>query len=182
MKEELRARIAELTEDEALRGKKSSAITQKFLSTAEYMSAHNILLYSSMPDEVDTTEILKAAFQSKHVYLPITNTETKEIGLGDAQSFDELTIGSYGILEPISKTSTMPDSLDLVVVPGRAFDEAGHRLGRGGGYYDKFLPKVSCPKIALAFEYQILKEVMAGPRDVPMGQIITEKRVIKCSH
>ena len=181
MKEKLRAEIGKLSEDASSRKAKSSKIAQKLFALPQYTIAKNILFYTSLPDEVDTREILKDGFSTKNVLLPITNTKTHNLELGEAESFVELEKGAYGILEPTRRSQLSPVDLELALVPGRAFDTKGHRLGRGEGYYDRFLPKVSCPKIALAFEYQILDEVPSGSLDISVNKIITEERIIECS-
>lgn len=181
MKEELRAKIEKLAESEAVRKEKSSRIAQKLFALPQYTISENILLYVSLPDEVGTRAILEDGFSSKNVFLPITNIETHQLDLGDARGFEELEKGAYGILEPTKISQFSTSDLELVIVPGRAFDARGNRLGRGAGYYDKFLSRVSCTKVGLAFEYQVVEKVESGPTDIPVDKIITEKRVIECS-
>jgi len=181
MKEKIREEIELFgSEHPSLKGK-ADQITKNLFALSEYTNSQKIMLYVSLPNEVDTSKIMENSFSSKKVFFPITNTETRELELGQAENMADLREGAHGILEPIDKTDISPAELDLVIIPGRAFDTSGNRIGRGKGYYDRFLSKVSCPKIALAFEYQIIDEVPSDLYDIPVDKIVTEERVIQCS-
>ncbi|MCX7658787.1 MAG: 5-formyltetrahydrofolate cyclo-ligase, partial [Oscillospiraceae bacterium] len=95
----------------------------------------------------------------------------------------ELAKGCYGILEPVKELARRvpPENLDMVIVPGVAFDLKKNRIGYGGGYYDRFLKKMrfNCLKVGIAFEFQIVPEIPASENDVPVDIIVTEKRIIK---
>ena len=97
------------------------------------------------------------------------------------KSWEELRVGSYGILEPriekIRKTNV--EDLELIIVPGIAFDKNGNRLGHGKGYYDRILGKTNATKIGLAFEFQIVGKIPTNENDKPVDIIITEERVIR---
>ena len=86
---------------------------------------------------------------------------------------EDLTIGSYGIAEPIGALFTDYSSIDLAVIPGMAFDQQGHRLGRGKGYYDKLLPKIPATKIGICFPFQMIDEVPSENFDALMDAVIT---------
>jgi|GEM_PF-59780 len=149
----------------------------------EFAGAKNILLYSSKGSEVHTSDILRSALSlGKKVALPVTKKEGKELELYWVDSPDELVLGRYGIMEPKAEPEKLarPSEINLAIVPGVSFDLRGHRLGYGMGYYDSLLPKLSCPKIALAYEIQLVPRVPNEPHDVAVDKIITEKRVIDC--
>ena len=97
------------------------------------------------------------------------------------ERWDDLKISSYGILEPkkdkIKNISS--DKIDLIIVPGVAFDLKGNRMGHGKGYYDRFLNLVKSTSIGLAFEFQIIENIPVESHDKPIDMIITEKRIIK---
>ncbi|MBI4399828.1 5-formyltetrahydrofolate cyclo-ligase, partial [Candidatus Micrarchaeota archaeon] len=106
--------------------------------------------------------------------------DKKEIELSEIRSLEELAPGAYGILEP-KKEFLRPagyEEIQLVIVPGIAFDLKGNRIGYGLGYYDKLLPKLKCPKLALAFNFQVLPEIVEEKHDVKVDKIITETDVI----
>ncbi|GAG30094.1 unnamed protein product, partial [marine sediment metagenome] len=94
----------------------------------------------------------------------------------------ELEKGKKGILEPKKEYYRLfsPEDIDLVIIPGVAFDLSGNRIGRGFGYYDNFLRKVrsSAKIVALAFEMQMVKKIPNDKNDIPVHKIITEKRTI----
>ncbi len=86
---------------------------------------------------------------------------------------EDLTTGSYGIEEPTGELFTDYAAIDFVAVPGVAFDNAGNRLGRGKGYYDRLLPRLTAFKAGICFPFQLVKEVPAEPFDIRMDTIIT---------
>ena len=86
-----------------------------------------------------------------------------------------------GIDTPVSGETLPPEKLDLVLVPGVAFDQSGNRLGFGKGYFDRFLAKCLCPAVGLAYELQLVDAIEARPHDVPMNRIVTERAVYDCA-
>ena len=164
---------------------KSIIIIKSLMSTDFYNSSQAIMTYVSFRNEVRTIDLINQALNNKRVIIPKTIPETKEIELSELRDLErDLDTGVYGVLEP-KKDFIRPvsnDIIDLVIVPGAAFDLKGNRIGYGAGYYDKFLSKLdkSIPKIALAFDFQIMENVHSHEYDVPMDYIITENRIIKC--
>jgi len=157
----------------------SKIIQSKLYELPHYKNAQNIMFYIDAKNEVKTDEaILKSISLGKSVYVP------KIIGKGEMiavkiKSLDELQEGHFGILEPISDEAIEPQNLDIVIVPGVAFDRRGYRIGYGGGYYDRFLKKLSIKtvKIAFAFEFQILDTLPQEEHDILMDIIISEKQI-----
>jgi 5-formyltetrahydrofolate cyclo-ligase len=92
-----------------------------------------------------------------------------------------IAAGRHGLREPAHGTVIDPKDLRAVIVPGLAFDEKGNRLGRGGGFYDRFLATTPAFRIGVCFEVQLAPSVPAGPLDVPMDAVVTERRVIRPS-
>jgi 5-formyltetrahydrofolate cyclo-ligase len=121
------------------------------------------------------------SFYKKNIVVPISNKKDNTLTLSHLKSWEELSLGSYGILEPrtekIRKTNV--EDIDLIIVPGVAFDEKGNRLGHGKGFYDRLLKKTKATVIGLAFEFQILENIPTDKNDVPVDMIITEKRIIR---
>ncbi|MFH1787089.1 MAG: 5-formyltetrahydrofolate cyclo-ligase [archaeon] len=183
MKEALREKVSESNRGASDLVMKSLKIAEAVMCLPEYEEADMILFYVSQGDEVRTHGLIKdSLYIGKGVAVPVSNTQTGEIEVYEIKDFSELVPGAYGILEPAPKFRRHIDSaeIDLVVVPGVAFDENGNRLGRGKGYYDKFLAKLpkTVPRIALAYEHQIVGEVPAEGHDAKVDKIITETRVI----
>ncbi len=160
---------------------------QAFLTladTLEYINSQNILFYAATRSEVQTEEMIKMSIEmGKNIFVPIILPES--INLAPSKIFDfdiELEKGKKGILEPKKEYHRLfpSENIDLIIVPGIAFDLKGNRVGRGFGYYDNFLRKVrsSAKIIALAFEMQIVKKIFVDKNDIPVDKIITEKRII----
>jgi len=164
----------------------SETIARRLFRLSEFKRAKTVMFYVSEGGEVHTHRMIREALRSGKRVLAPAMGEGKKILLPVAiRDFDrELSPGKWGILEPDPKKNS-PVSLseiDLVVIPGVAFDLRGNRLGRGEGYYDSFLKKVfpAVPRVALAFEWQLVKKVPVAPHDIPVDRIITEKRSIRC--
>lgn len=162
----------------------SKNIEKQFLNLQEYKDAGTVMFYVSYDNEVYTHNLIEEALKSKKkVVVPLTDTENNNIVPVQIKSFMELKPGAYGILEPSSEHRHVvsKDVIDLVVVPGVAFDVEGHRIGHGMGYYDEFLKTMSAYKIGFAFEFQVLSEIPCEKHDIRVDKIVTEKRVIDCT-
>ena len=137
-------------------------------------TSHTVLAYSALPDEVPTQALIdQLAEQGKMVLLPrvISNTDMelrRYTGLQDLQE------GAFGIMEPCGELFTDYGQIDVAVIPGMAFDAEGRRLGRGRGYYDRFLSRVPfIYKIGLCFGFQLVEEVPTDENDIRMDLIIS---------
>jgi len=159
----------------------SRTICGKLADLAEYQRARTVMFYIDFGCEVRTRLFLSDVLgREQRIVIPYCLAG--QIELFPLQSFDELELGTYGILEPKRGLQERPDrrvdpsELDMIVVPGLAFDRRGGRLGRGKGYYDKLLENVSpnTTLAALAFECQIVAEVPMAPHDVQVDKVITE--------
>ncbi len=139
------------------------------------------MFFASFRSEVDTVPMIRQALQSgKRIILP--KVKNKALELFEIADFDaDVVPGAWGIPEPQSGTPGRLEDVDLMVVPGAAFDEQGNRIGYGAGYYDKLLPSFKGPTVALAFEEQIVRYIPVETHDIPVGKIVTEKRVIETS-
>lgn len=142
-----------------------------------------IHIFLSKADEPETSQIIELAWKSgKQIGVPCVLPETLELFHSQLNSFDDLRPGALGVLEPSPKqrTALTPESFDLVIVPGVAFDRQGGRLGYGKGYYDRFLDQSLAFRLALAFDFQILETVPTEMYDVPMDGILTENGFYFC--
>lgn len=163
---------------------KSAVIIQKLLSLEEIQRAHIIFIYISFKGEVYTHGLIKSLITSKVVVVPIvTDIQKKTLLLSHLQNWSSVSPGSYGILEPRGEyIKEVPfEDIDVAVVPGVLFDTKCHRIGYGGGYFDRLLKRLTAIKIGLAFDTQIIEAIPWEKHDVPMNKIITDKRIIKCN-
>jgi 5-formyltetrahydrofolate cyclo-ligase len=186
MKDKIRKELKEirknLSKQEVL--EKSNKIKIRLFEIDEFKQASTILFYVSYDNEVYTHDMIKECISDeKNVIVPISDKENRRLILSKLINWVNLEIGSYGILEPrkdkIEEFSI--DNVDLVIVPGIGFDESGHRIGHGKGYYDELLKNsTKASHIGLAFETQIVKKIPTEAHDLPVYKIITEKRVIDC--
>lgn len=188
-KKELRKNILDMRNNLDINEKreKDNIIRKIFLESSQYKNAGKIFIYISYSSEIDTIEIIKKALKDgKEIFVPRTIFKTKAMDAVKIISLDNLKKDRYGILEPEeSKPSINPDELDLIVVPGVAFDDKGGRIGYGAGYYDRYFKKISkernklINKIALAYDFQIIDSVPMDELDVKIDCIITEKHILK---
>ena len=161
-------------------------IADKLYESKYYKEAKNIFIYISYDSEINTKEIInRALIDNKKVYVPRTEFKTRLMDAVEIASLDNLIESEYGILEPaMEEPHIEPDELDLIVVPGVAFDINGGRMGYGAGFYDRYFKKISkdriekIKKLALAYDFQILEKIPMDEQDVPVNYIITEKEFI----
>lgn len=162
--------------------KKSKEIKEKLFNLKEFNYAKTVLFYVSYNGEVNTHEMIKEALNVKKIVVPISNIEDETLNLSVLEDFYDLEISSYGILEPkkecIKKVSI--NDIDLIIIPGVAFDINGNRMGHGQGYYDKLLEKSKVAKIGLCFEFQLLEKIPTESHDIPVNIIVTEERILNC--
>ncbi|MBD3330574.1 5-formyltetrahydrofolate cyclo-ligase [Candidatus Peregrinibacteria bacterium] len=158
---------------------KSSVIFDKVLSHPLFRRAQNVLFYVPIKNEVDTINLINEALKTKSVYLPKTKING-EISVHKISGLEDTSEGKYGIPEPTT-AETDSQILDLIIVPGVAFDSDFNRIGFGKGYYDKFLKKLKCPKIALAYDFQIIKNIPAQEHDQKIDIIITNSKIYEQS-
>ncbi len=181
LKKEIRQRILELLKQqkEEQRLLKSRAIAERVVKLQEFQKAKVIVFYASLAGEVDTFGLMKKALDlDKDVVLPCVLSGTHTLEFRRIQDLDnDLEYGPYNIQQPNrNKTqSIQPELVDLVIVPGIAFDRSNNRLGRGVGYYDRFLANLSAdvPSVGLAFDFQILERLPTDLHDVPVQQVIS---------
>ena len=175
MKHIIRNRIRskrELVSQEEIE-KNSKIIKDKLFSLPEYKKSKQILYYVSFGSEVNTHEMIKESLETKTVVVP--KFEEDELKLSRIDSFNELETGSYDILEPRKLKEIDEKKIDLIIVPGIAFDKNLHRIGFGHGHYDRLLkrfPKVK--KIGLAFNMQIVDKIPNDEWDVKVDDVITD--------
>lgn len=168
----------------AERSRRSLRVAAYLQALPEFQAARRLLAFLSMANEVQTDRIVSLALGlGKQVALPRVVRRERRLALhwwdGDPAA---LAAGVWGIREPRPDSPAAdPAAVDLVLVPGLAFDAAGGRLGQGGGYYDRLLPTLSAAaaRIAVAFDFQVVAQVPRGERDMPVDLIVTDCRVLR---
>lgn len=188
MKKKLRKKLLEVRKnlDKNEIFQKSELIKNNLFELIEFKKAETVLYYVSYDNEVYTHNMIKECFSmEKNVIVPISDKENRRLILSKLEDWNELESGSYGILEPRKeKIKEIPiTEIDLIIAPGVGFDENGHRIGHGKGYYDNLLRESkNVLIIGLAFEVQIVKKIPTDSHDLPVHKIVTERRVIDCDH
>ena len=158
------------------------AILERVLSLEAYRRAKLVHTYvSSKENEVDTrTLICTCLAQGKRVAVPVVMPGTKTLAHALIDGLDQLIVGPWGLAQPDPATATwLPAEarIDLVVVPGLAFDRRGHRIGWGSGYYDRFLAQVQTVKIGLCYDELVLDRIPGEPHDVPVDMVVAETAI-----
>ncbi|MDD3719401.1 MAG: 5-formyltetrahydrofolate cyclo-ligase [Actinomycetota bacterium] len=187
-KKELRKKVQELRDAIDLEQRKalSAHVAENLWSIPEFAAAKTVLFFISFRSEVDTVPMIRRALsEDKVVCVPCTNDGDKSMVASRILDLEaDLEMGNYDILEP-RKGCLRPvnaEEIDVVLMPGVAFDLTGGRLGYGGGYYDRFLERCNprCALIAVAFEIQIVGHVPCADHDAHIHKVVTEARVIDC--
>ena len=158
------------------RNRKSAGIMEKLFSLPEFEKAKVVGFYLSKPEEVGTLEAVeKACAMGKTVLVPVVE--------GEGMRFVRYTsgcrigLGPFGVPEPEKKEYVT--GKDVLIVPGVVFDRRGHRIGRGKGYYDRFLAERGVVKIGVAFDFQLIGKLPEEAHDIPMDIIITGKEILR---
>ena len=159
---------------------KSDEIRQRLLGVERVKQAKTICTFISAFKEPDTVEIIKELWeQDKKIVVPITDIESGTLSLSYINSMDDMKKGAYGILEPKTVRKADENNIDVILVPGLAFDRNGGRMGFGKGYYDRLLESSKAVKIGLCYDFQILEKIPTESHDVPMNFVITEKEILE---
>ncbi|MDP1989942.1 MAG: 5-formyltetrahydrofolate cyclo-ligase [Syntrophales bacterium] len=160
----------------------SGEIVARLMRIEEIRSASTLMVYLSFGSEVRTDDLIRWCWEEgKHVVVPFCHVESRELTACRIDGFDELETGHYGIRAPKEGLLRPVDvgEIDAILVPAVAFDRRGYRIGYGGGYYDRFLPRApQAVKIGVAFASQIIEEIPVGRHDLPVEVIVTEREVI----
>lgn len=160
---------------------RSSLAARLLFETPEYRHAEIMMIYLSLPLEADSNSVVLRAWRDmKRVVAPLVNWDTRQIIPIEINSLDEDVVdGPHGLRQPAAGEPIPIELIDLVIVPGLGFDPFGNRLGRGRGFYDKFLGQsaftgVSC---GFALEEQVVASIPAEHQDVPIHLLVTDKQV-----
>ena len=160
-----------------LRRRYDAMISDFIVATPQYRQARQILAYSALADEVSLDAVVESARgEGKGVFLPVLGESGASMGFLSWPPGEELEKGRFGLLEP-RQGEAPSDVASLTLVPGRAFDGHGHRVGRGRGYYDRALDGLARlgPVLGVAYFCQVFAEVPAGDDDRNVDFVVTER-------
>ncbi|GIK15995.1 MAG: 5-formyltetrahydrofolate cyclo-ligase [Planctomycetota bacterium] len=179
LRQRLRKTLAAMTADEHDVGSRRAC--HRLFDLSEYVRAEVVMVFLSLPTEIDTTPLVLRCWQDrKRVVAPKVSWEQRRMLPVEIQSLsDDLVAGEFGLREPISGVPFPLSMIDLVIVPGLGFDEYGNRLGRGRGFYDRFLanPEFTGVACGLAYEIQVVPNLPVGPTDRPVNLLVTDARI-----
>jgi len=167
-KAELRQHIAASLPDVQTLELLSTQIVKNIQRLELFQTAKTIGAYMPLPDEVDIRPLFQGL--EKPFYIPTFDKDSGGYRL--AKSDGELKKGKFGILEPANPIFA-PRTLDLILVPGVAFDRAGCRIGRGGGFYDRLLPLYRAVRVGICFEFQCVEDIPVEPHDCSVDRVIS---------
>lgn len=160
----------------------SDKIAQFILKSSIYQNCKNICIYQAFRNEVSCDKIMEQAFkEDKNVFVPVTNEESKTMEFYQVTKTTEWRNGAYGISEPVlSDTTPVLKEPALILMPGLVFDKNKHRIGYGGGYYDKYLSvHTKHTKIALCYHFQIIEENLPfEEHDILPDYIVTDEGIL----
>lgn len=171
LRQEIQRRKRQLTEEELRQ--LSLPLMQRLLSHPKIRGAKTVLMYYSLPDEVYTHDAIDQLVEAeKEVLLPVVIND-HELEIRQYRSPKDMKEGSFHIMEPIGDRFCDYPQIDVAVIPGMSFDPRGNRLGRGKGYYDRFLEQIpQAYKIGICFDFQKWSEVPTDPYDVKVDEVI----------
>ena len=176
LREEILQKLHSISKDEKER--KVKLLKKKLFSLKEFKNAKCVMFYVSKHYEVNTHEMIDESIaMGKKVVVPITLREEKTLKLSELRDREkELIKSHYGIHQPGEKhiRPVSLESVDFMVIPGIAFDRSGHRLGHGGGYYDRFLEKAppTIFTVGLAFDFQVMDKLPTHATDIPVKRVL----------
>ena len=167
------------------RSEKSLKACRNLVSTPQFQNASTIMMFLSLPHEVDTSEAILAAWQlDKIVAVPKISWEQRHMIAVRINSLDtDCSTGSSGLRNPISGVPTPFEDIDLVVTPALAFDRKGNRLGRGGAFYDRFFAneQLKACRCGFAFAEQLVDSIPVREHDEPVDLLVTDEGIIPCN-
>lgn len=174
--------LAGMSETERLGA--SAQVCERLAKAAEWARAGSVLLFAPMPGELDVWPLARTALESgRALALPCFNRQSRCYELRFVRDLErEVAAGYYGIREPVAECETASvNQLDLLIVPGVAFDRRGHRLGRGKGYYDRLLAGATGTKCGTGFDQQLVDNVPVVAHDIRLDCIVTPTWWIRTS-
>ena len=178
IRKEFKKKRATMEKAEVL--EKSRIICDLFLKSEIYKNAKVIMAYMPLGNETDTSYIIKKAFRDgKRIVLPVTDEQSGDITPCFVLEDSKFEKGAFSVTEPADKVEANTDDIDVVIVPGIAFDKKGARVGFGKGCYDRFLNKTNAVKVGFCYGFQICDDIPGEFHDVKMDFLFTENEGVK---
>lgn len=176
---DMRARLATLTVNQ--RAEWSTAACARLIRSDAFQHASSVMLYMPMRSEIDVISVALEAFRlGKSVCVPRVEPGRKTMNAVETTSFDDESMDSdaLGVRAPKGGQEIPPDVIDMIVVPGVAFDMRGFRLGRGGGFYDRYLARLprSTATIGVCFDFQFVESIPTEPTDIAVLAVVSDRR------
>jgi 5-formyltetrahydrofolate cyclo-ligase len=178
LRQKIRAQLGKISP--SVRAVESIGLCERL--QAQIPSAHTILFFAPLPDELDIWPVLELSLAlGTNCALPFFDAEKKNYGAKLLKNLAaDIVTGKFGVREPLSSCAEIPlAKFDLVLVPGVAFDLAGNRLGRGQGFYDRLLEEISGVKCGVGYDFQVLEKIPAEPHDAKVDFIFTPSRGVR---
>ena len=150
--------------------RKSARVWERVEANPRFQQAGAVLLYWSMPCEVHTHDFIRRWHSEKTIILPVIDGDRLRLALFEGEQSLRQN-AAMNIYEPQGSDYPSPETIELAIVPGVAFDRNHHRLGRGGGYYDRLLPRLNTYNIGVCFDFQMFDDIPYGQNDVPMDEV-----------
>ena len=182
LRHELKQRLVQISTEDRIA--KSKQICWQIVDSETFRNASVVMMFLSLPHEVDTTPmILHAWQQGKTVAVPKVSWEQRHMIPVEITSLETgLKTDKLGLRNPTNGMPVPFEEIDLVITPGLGFDRSGNRLGRGGSYYDNFFlnNRISAARWGIAFSQQMCDEIPHDENDVPVDAVVTEDEMIIC--
>ncbi|GAB6121534.1 5-formyltetrahydrofolate cyclo-ligase [Dysgonomonas termitidis] len=174
LRKEISALKKKFTSDELYN--RSQEVLSVLELTGIFQESKTIFIYNSLDDEVQTFDFIRKWSAGKDFYLPVI--EKDEMVFRRCTTNTCFQQSAFGIMEPVGDNYTDYKKVDLIIIPGVAFDRKMNRMGRGKAYYDRFLPKLKAPRLGICFEFQLFDGIPADKNDVKMDYIVSENELI----
>jgi 5-formyltetrahydrofolate cyclo-ligase len=183
LRHEIKQRLVQMSKEDRIL--QSRQICEQIIHSDAYRKSSVVMVYLSLPHEVETTLLILDAWQQgKTVAVPKVSWQQRHMIPVELTSLDVgLKEGHCGLRNPINGVPVPFEEIDMIITPGLAFDANGNRLGRGGAFYDNFFKhdEITATRWAVAFSRQVCDEIPHDDSDVPIDAIVTENEIIMCN-
>ena len=182
LRQQLRTRLLAMSPEQ--RKDKSRKACRNLIATEQFQSASVIMMFLSLPHEIDTSDAILYAWQlGKTVAVPKVSWQQRHMIAVRINSLDTgFSTGTWGLRNPLTGVPIPFGQIDLVVAPGLGFDRQGNRLGRGGSFYDRFFANkdLTASRCGLAFAEQVMESIPTADTDEPVEYLVTDEEVVTC--